>query len=193
MRIISGKFKSRKFHPPENIPTRPTTDFAKTGLFNILNNYIDFVDVSFLDLFAGTGSISYEFASRGCEDIVAVEENVKCAGFIKKTIEDLQLKGFNIVKADVFSYIRHCSRTFDIIFAGPPYKLDELDKIPALIFEKKLLNENGWFILETSPHHSFANDPRLFHVRNYGDTHFHFFRHEETPAAAAPNPEEELD
>ena len=184
MRVISGKFKGRKFYPPDNIPTRPTTDFAKTGLFNILNNYIDFADVSFLDLFAGTGSISYEFASRGCSDIVSVDDNFKCVGFVNKTKEELKLTGLEVVRADVFSFIKQCSRKFDIIFAGPPYKLEELDKIPALILEKGLLNENGWFILETSPFHTFANNPHLFHVRNYGDTHFHFFRSE----VAAPSP-----
>jgi 16S rRNA (guanine(966)-N(2))-methyltransferase RsmD len=176
MRVITGKYGGRKFHPPDNIPTRPTTDFAKTGLFNILNNHIDFVEVKFLDLFAGTGSLSYEFASRGCEQIISVDQDLNCANFIKKTISEWKISGMQVVRSDVFSFINSCREKFDIIFAGPPYKLTNIPQIPDLIIERGLLNENGWFILETSPEHQFTNHSRLFHHRNYGGTHFHFFR-----------------
>lgn len=176
MRLISGKYGGRKFYPPNNIPTRPTTDFAKTGLFNILNNQIDFVDVKFLDLFSGTGSISYEFASRGCAHIVAVDQDMNCSNFIKKMILDWDIKGMQMVRSDVFQFMNHCRESFDLIFAGPPYKLQHIRDIPDIIFEKKLLNPEGWFILETSPEHEFSKHPHFFHHRNYGGTHFHFFK-----------------
>lgn len=177
MRIITGRFRGKRIHAPDNIPTRPTTDVAKTGLFNILNNHIDFPEISLLDLFAGTGNISYEFASRGCENITCVDLDAKCAAFIKRTADDWKIKGLEVVKADVFKYIEQCKRKFDIIFAGPPYPLENLNSIPDLIFEKNLLNENGWLILETSPRHSYEEHPNFFHRRHYGETNFHFFRH----------------
>jgi 16S rRNA (guanine(966)-N(2))-methyltransferase RsmD len=176
MRVITGKYRGRKFYPPENIPTRPTTDFAKTGLFNILNNHIDFVEVSYLDLFAGTGSLSYEFASRGCEHIICVDQDMNCANFIKKMIQEWKITGMQVVRSDVFSFINQCRDKFDIIFAGPPYKLSNIADIPDIIFEKGLVKDEGWFILETSPEHDFSKHPRLFDHRKYGDTNFHFFR-----------------
>jgi len=176
MRVITGRLGGRRFHPPDNIPTRPTTDIAKTGLFNILNNEFDFPEISYLDLFAGTGSLCYEMSSRGCNDITAVDQNQKCAAFIEKTAQDWKIEGLKVVRSDVFAYISRCARQFDLIFAGPPYPLENIDDIPNLIFEKKLLTETGWFVLETAPNHSYKDNPHFFRERNYGGTHFHFFR-----------------
>ncbi len=176
MRVITGKYGGRKFYPPANIPTRPTTDFAKTGLFNILNNQIDFVEVRFLDLFAGTGSLSYEFASRGCTSIISVDQDLNCVNFIKKMITEWKIEGMQVIRGEIFAFINNCRESFDIIFAGPPYKLANISQLPDLIIERGLMAEGGWFILETSPEHDFSKHSRLFHHRNYGGTHFHFFR-----------------
>src|ERR1043165_3040032 len=139
MRIIGGRLKSIRFEPPKNIPTRPTTDFAKEGLFNVLNNNFDFESIRVLDLFGGTGSISYEFSSRGCEDITTVEIFPKCAAFIKKTVQQHNLKGMKVLQMDVFKFIETSSHTYHVIFAGPPYPLPTLDTIPDHIFKHNLV------------------------------------------------------
>ncbi len=175
MRVISGTFGGRKFNPPNNIPTRPTTDFAKTALFNILTNNFSFDEISFLDLFSGTGSISYEMASRGCSHIVSIEKDNRCAEFISRTKTEWKLP-IHVYKMDVFQFMNKCSEKFDIIFAGPPYALENIPKLPSIVLEeKKLLKPGGWFILETSPEHSFEANPYFFRLKNYGQTHFHFF------------------
>lgn len=174
MRITAGKFKGRRFNPPNNIPARPTTDFAKEGLMNILTNHFDFESVSFLDLFSGTGSISYEMASRGCTDIVCVELDNRSLQFIKKTSDDLQM-GLNVLRMDVFEYIRSTKKKFDIIFAGPPYPLPNIPDLPLEIFEMQLLKEGGWFILETNMKYNFDDHPHFLRKRNYGTTLFHIF------------------
>lgn len=179
MRIIGGRLSGRKFYPPGNLPTRPTTDFAKTGLFNILNNHFDFTEVSFLDLFAGTGNISYEFASRGSERIVSVDKNAGAIAFIKKNKADWNLETLQPHKSDVFKFLDFNRETFDVIFAGPPYALPNIDDLPAVVLDRDILKEGGWFILETSPKHDFKGHPQLLQVRNYGQTHFHFFRAKE--------------
>ena len=143
MRIISGKFGGRTFQPPAKMPyTRPTTDLAKGGLFNVIENNLDIESLKTLDLFGGTGSISYELASRGATDQTIVEKDNNMAAFIQQTGEKLGVK-MNIVKMDVFKYIDHCTEKFDFIFAGPPYALGTIDELPKLIFEKQLLNEGG--------------------------------------------------
>jgi 16S rRNA (guanine966-N2)-methyltransferase len=176
MRVIAGLYGGRKISPPANIPTRPTTDFAKTGLFNILNNHIDFADVSCLELFAGTGSLSLEMASRGCTDLVAVDENHHCVSFIQKTARDWYIAGLHAVKADAFGYIARCDRTFDIVIADPPYALPNIESIPDKILTKPLLNAGGILVVETSPKTNFDLHPLLWHRRNYGTTVFHFFK-----------------
>lgn len=175
MRIIGGQLKSRQFNPPQNIPTRPTTDFAKEGLFNMLNNNFDFEAVKFLDLFGGTGSISYEMSSRGCTDIAIVEQFPKCANFIKKTAKEFGFTGMRVFPMDVFKYMQHCTEQYDLIFAGPPYPLPNLPEIPDLIFHYKLLKDDGWFIMEHNPNHNFEQHPNFFKFKNYGTTIFAIF------------------
>jgi 16S rRNA (guanine966-N2)-methyltransferase len=178
MRIISGTLGSRRFNPPNNLPARPTTDVAKTGLFNMLNHAFDFEEVSFLDLFSGTGNISYEFASRGCTDIVAVDNDFGCINFIKKTADEFKITTISTVKSDVYSFLNRNTRTFDIIFADPPYALETIDEMPNLLFEKNILNKGGWFILEHDRHHDFSTHTHFERTRNYGDTIFSIFTNE---------------
>lgn len=176
MRIISGKLGGRRINPPSQMPyTRPTTDIAKEGLFNILQNNLDFEDLKTLDLFGGTGSISYELASRGATDLTIVEKDNKMAAFIKKTIGDLGLQNMKVVKSDVFRFIETCHETFDFIFAGPPYALTTIDEIPKLIFEKGLLKEGGWFILEHTPRNNYQQYTGFLREKNYGTTVFSIF------------------
>lgn len=178
MRIIGGRWSGRKFHPPANIPTRPTTDFAKEAMFNMLDTYYNFDNVKYLDLFGGTGSLSFEFASRGCTDITTVERFPKCTQFINKTISELGIEGMKVLQMDVFVYIEQCRTKFDIIFAGPPYALETLDTIPDLIFEKEMIDGEGWFILEHNPNHSFEKHPHFWKMKSYGSTKFSIFRNE---------------
>jgi 16S rRNA (guanine966-N2)-methyltransferase len=174
MRIIGGNHSGFRFEPPKNIPARPTTDVAKEGLFNILYNTFDFSALSILDLFGGTGSISYEFASRGCPDITLVELDKRSLTFIEQTTERLQLP-IQIVKADVFKFIAHCTEQYDLIFAGPPYPLPNLHTLPDLVFSYDLLKPESWFILEHNPNHNFDKHPHFIQKRNYGTTIFSIF------------------
>ncbi len=175
MRIISGKYRGLRFSPPDNIPTRPTTDIAKEGLFNILANNIDFAQTKFLDLFGGSGNITYEMASRGCVDITIVDRFPKCAKFIEMMGQKLEIEGLKVLQADVFEVIDKSTEQFDLIFAGPPYGLDILDEIPDRIFDNNLLVEGGIFVLEHNPHHNFDAHPQIRDKRKYGQTIFSFF------------------
>ncbi|HEX6332887.1 MAG TPA: RsmD family RNA methyltransferase [Flavisolibacter sp.] len=176
MRIISGSMGGRRIRPPANMPhTRPTTDIAKEGLFNILQNNLDFEQLKTLDLFGGTGSISYELASRGVPDLTIVEKVPQMFNFIRKTAQELGLENFKVVRSDVFKFIDTCTDTFDLVFAGPPYALQTIDELPRLVFEKKLLNENGWFILEHTPRNQYQDFPYFSFSRNYGTTIFSVF------------------
>lgn len=177
MRIIGGDLGGRRIQPPANMPhTRPTTDIAKEGLFNILQNLLDFETIRTLDLFGGTGCISYEFASRGCRDLCIVEQDPKMFAFIRKTAEALGLEGFRPVRQEVFRFIRECRESFDFIFAGPPYALLTIDELPDLIFEHGLLNPGGIFVLEHTPRNAYETHPHFMRVRQYGTTVFTFFR-----------------
>lgn len=176
MRIISGTHKSRSIKAPKNLPVRPTTDFAKESLFNILNNNFDFTSLKVLDLFSGTGNISYEFASRGFAEITAVESNYNCYSFIKKTAAELDFKNMKVVKNDVFSFLKNCMEKYDLIFADPPYEMEGIEKIPALIFENNLLNDNGWLIIEHSAQTKYTDQQRLLQKRNYGKVNFSIFK-----------------
>ena len=151
MRIVGGTHRSRQFHIPNNLEIRPTTDFAKEALFNILQNRIDFAGggslgegMKVLDLFGGSGSISYELASRGCAEITTIEKNPKSVGFIKKTAMEFKFENIKVICMDVFKYINLCSETFDLVFADPPFKLENIERIPTLIFEKKLLSNSDY-------------------------------------------------
>ena len=176
MRIISGEHGRRRINPPASMPhTRPTTDVAKEGLFNILSNNLDIEKLKTLDLFGGTGSISYELASRGAKDLTIVEKDSKMYEFIKKTASDLKLENFKVLKVDVFRFIEQCTDKFDFIFAGPPYALGNIDDLPKLIFEKQLLNNNGWFVLEHTPRNDYKKFPFYATERNYGATVFSIF------------------
>jgi len=176
MRIISGTLGGRRINPPANMPhTRPTTDIAKEGLFNILQNRISFTGISTLDLFGGTGSISYELASRGATDLTIVEKDNVMHAFIKKNIELLKIANANVLKMDVFSFLNSCNQQYNFIFAGPPYALGAIDELPKIIVEKKLIAANGLFVLEHTPRNSYENFKGFSFVRNYGTTLFSFF------------------
>jgi 16S rRNA (guanine966-N2)-methyltransferase len=176
MRIIGGEHGGRKFNPPSNMPyTRPTTDIAKEGLFNVLQHKLDFESLKTLDLFGGTGSISYELASRGVSDLTIVEKDNAMFDFIKKTSAALRLENFKVIKMDVFKYIQQCTERFDFIFAGPPYALTNIDDLPKLIFEKQLLTKDGRFVLEHTPRNDYKGTPYFVAERNYGTTVFSTF------------------
>ena len=176
MRIIGGKHGGRKINPPSKMPhTRPTTDIAKEGLFNILENNIDISSLKTLDLFGGTGSISYELASRSARDITIVEKDPVMYEFIKKTANELKLENFKVLRMDVFKFISQCTEKFDLIFAGPPYALATIDDLPKVIFEKQLLNPKGWFVLEHTPGNNYKKFPFYVTERNYGTTIFSIF------------------
>ncbi len=176
MRIIAGTFGGRKINPPSNMPhTRPTTDIAKEGLFNILQNHIDFENLKTLDLFGGTGSISYELASRGAKELTIIERDYSMHEFIKKTSKELQLINFTCLRTDVFLFVEQCTEQFDFIFAGPPYALDNIDDLPKRIAEKKILTPDGWFVLEHTPRNNYEGYALFTSQRNYGTTVFSFF------------------
>jgi 16S rRNA (guanine966-N2)-methyltransferase len=176
MRIIGGEHGGRKFNPPNNMPyTRPTTDIAKEGLFNVLQHNLDFEELKTLDLFGGTGSISYELASRGVADLTIVEKDIAMYEFIKKTSAALRIENLKAVKMDVFKFISQCTDKFDFIFAGPPYALTTIDDLPKQIFEKRLLNKDGWFVLEHTPRNDYKTFPFYRSERNYGTTIFSTF------------------
>ena len=176
MRIISGEHGRRRINPPANMPhTRPTTDVAKEGLFNVISNNLDIEELKTLDLFGGTGSISYELASRGAKDLTIVEKDSKMYEFIRKTAVELKLENFKVLKTDVFKFIDQSIERFDFIFAGPPYALGNIDDLPKLIFEKQLLSTKGWLVLEHTPRNDYKKFPFYATERNYGTTIFSIF------------------
>ena len=175
MRIISGTLGGRQINAPAGLPVRPTTDFAKTGLFNILNNYFDFESISVLDLFCGTGNISFEFASRGTKKIACVDAHAGCLKFIKETAEKLRLDGIITVKSDVFRFVDGCEKEFDLIFADPPFEKEETDQLADIIFEKKILNDNGWLIIEHQSKRELKSVRKPFQVRKYGNVAFSIY------------------
>jgi 16S rRNA (guanine966-N2)-methyltransferase len=180
MRIISGKWGGRRINPPAHMPhTRPTTDIAKEGLFNILQHRIDFEGVSTLDLFGGTGSISYELASRGAAKLTIVEKDPQMFAFIKKNVEMLGVENCQVLKIEVFNFLNTCTGQFDFIFAGPPYALGTIDDIPRIIVEKQLIAPGGFFVLEHTPRNNYEQFEGFSFVRNYGTTLFSFFEPKE--------------
>jgi 16S rRNA (guanine(966)-N(2))-methyltransferase RsmD len=176
MRIISGNWGGRKIQPPANMPhTRPTTDIAKEGLFNILQNRMNLEGIRTLDLFGGTGCISYELGSRGASNLTIVEKDPIMYNFIKKNCEMLGMQNFQLLKMDVFSYLNTAIPSFDLIFAGPPYALGSIDEIPRIIEQKGLIAKGGFFVLEHTPRNQYEKMTSFSFQRNYGTTVFSFF------------------
>ena len=179
MRIITGKYKGRHFDIPRTFKARPTTDFAKENIFNVLTQYIDFEGAEALDLFSGTGSITLELLSRGCSRVVSVELDRDHHRFIQQCLQKLISQGDSSViplRGDVFRYIKSCKQQFDFIFADPPYALKELPTIPSLIFERGLLKEDGILVFEHGKDNDFSGDPHFVEHRSYGSVNFSIFR-----------------
>jgi len=178
IRIISGTHKGRKIQAPKNLPVRPTTDRAKESLFNILNNHFYFDEVKALDLCAGTGNISYELASRGCPDITAIDDNNGCVKFIQATAEKLEMDTLHAFRAEVFQFIEKDSKQYDLIFADPPYDFDQYEKLVEKIFERNLLSEEGFLVIEHQSMQDLNEIEHFQEVRKYGNVSFSFFEHE---------------
>lgn len=183
MRIIGGSLKGRAVLPPSGYRARPTTDFAKEGLFNVLDNEYDLSEVRVLDLFSGTGSISYEFASRGVREIYSVEMNPLHVSFIRKCISQFKIEGMHVIRHNVFDFVGMCRMDFDIVFADPPYDIAGLDTIPDRVLSAVsdslpggLLRKGGEFILEHPGTYSFMGHPRFVKEKKYGNVHFSFFK-----------------
>lgn len=179
MRIISGKFKGRRITPPKNLPVRPTTDMSKEALFNVLNNHFNFSELKVLELFAGTGSISYEFASRGCAPILCVDGDMGCVNFIKKTSKEFDFD-ITAIKSDAFKFLEKHHGNYDIIFADPPYNLaqKEFEAVIELIFENELLDEEGMLVVEHSKYTKLDHMANFSFQKNYGGSVFSFFEFE---------------
>ena len=175
IRIIGGVYKGRKIAAPKSLPVRPTTDFAKEALFNILRNRFDLESISVLDLFSGTGNISYEFASRGCKEITCVDIDAGCTRFIKQTAEHFGMNSIRVSNYDVFKFLKKQTRKWDLVFADPPFTHDQTGLIPGLIFDHGLLNPGGWLIVETPPRFSFPAGLPLLEIRSYGKVNFALF------------------
>jgi 16S rRNA (guanine(966)-N(2))-methyltransferase RsmD len=175
LRIIGGRFKGRRINPPSGFRSRPTTDFARESLFNILNNRVDFETINVLDLFSGTGSISYEFASRGASSVHLVEKDISHISGIRKILRELGFDNIKPIHIDVKAYLRTCSVKYDIVFADPPYELSWLNELPDLVTGAGIINEDGFFILEHPRDMSFTGHKLFFEHRNYGGVNFSFF------------------
>ncbi len=176
MRIITGIYKGRRFDIPKNFKARPTTDFAKENLFNVLNAYIDFEDASALDLFSGTGSISLELISRGCHIVTGVEADRDHHRFITECMKKLGTDKAVPIRGDVFKFIKSCRQQFDFIFADPPYALKEIPQLPDLILDNHLLADNGVLVVEHGADHDFSQHPRFVEHRSYGSVNFSIFK-----------------
>ena len=176
MRIISGKYRGRTINPPRNLRARPTTDFAKENLFNVLNNLVDFEECDVLDLFAGTGSISYEFASRGAKSVTSVEINPVHYNFIRETARQLGITNLHPVKANVFLYLKSCPKKFDVIFSDAPYDLEGSEEVIREVFERDLLTPDGLLIFEHSKKMDFSQYEGFWQLRSYGSVQFSFFK-----------------
>jgi 16S rRNA (guanine966-N2)-methyltransferase len=176
LRIIGGTYRGRRIVPPPGFKARPTTDFAREGLFNILNNRIDFEEIRVLDLFAGTGSISYEFASRGAKEVHLVEKDVKHISGIRHIMNDMEFRNIKAIHIDVKAYLKTCSVKYDIVFADPPYDLTWLADLPDLVTTSGVVKNDGFLILEHPRKMSFSSHRLFFEHRSYGGVNFSFFR-----------------
>lgn len=176
MRIISGTHRGRIIEPPKNLRARPTTDFAKENLFNVLSNMVDFESIDVLDLFAGTGSISYEFASRGATSVTSIEINRVHYNFIRQTAVKFGFEHIYAVNANVFLYLKSCRKQFDIIFSDAPYDLNDAETVIEMVFNGNLLREDGLLIFEHSKEHDFSSREHFWQSRSYGSVQFSFFK-----------------
>jgi 16S rRNA (guanine966-N2)-methyltransferase len=179
MRIIGGKLQRRHILAPSKLPVRPTTDMAKEALFSIINNHFDFENIRVLDLFAGTGNISYEFASRGALEVISVDMNNHCVQFIRQTAEKLDMQNLRPVRAEAFHFLSFCKVGFDIVFADPPYDLGGIAGIPGKVFETEVVLPGGWFILEHGDNIDFSKHAFFAETRRYGKVNFSFFHQPE--------------
>jgi len=175
MRIITGIYKGRHFDIPRSFKARPTTDFAKENIFNVLMQYVDFEDAQALDLFSGTGSISLELVSRGCRQVVSVELDRDHHRFIQECLKKLNTDKCVPIRGDVFRFLKSCKQQYDFIFADPPYALKELPQIPDIIFERQLLKEEGLFVFEHGKDYDFSDHPHFLEHRSYGSVNFTLF------------------
>ena len=176
MRIITGIYKGRHFDIPRSFKARPTTDFAKENIFNVLTQYVDFDGAEALDLFSGTGSISLELVSRGCQTVVSVEMDRDHHRFIQECLKKLNTKVCIPIRGDVFRFVKSCGQRYDFIFADPPYALKELPQIPDLVLQKGILKEDGIFVFEHGKDHDFSDHPYLIEHRQYRSVNFTLFR-----------------
>ncbi|MFH1937839.1 MAG: RsmD family RNA methyltransferase, partial [Bacteroidota bacterium] len=176
MRIISGQFKGRRIHPPSSLPVRPTTDYAKEGLFNVLTNLIDFSETTVLDLFSGTGNMAFEFASRGAPSVLAVDIERRCVDFINQTAEKFRMEGVKAIRMNVLVLLKRRWESVDLVFADPPYGMDGMEKLPDLIRSSGIVKPTGIVILEHSNRHDFTHDPSFDQLREYGKVRFSIFK-----------------
>ena len=183
MRIITGQYKGRHFDIPRSFKARPTTDFAKENIFNVLNAYIDFEDAMALDLFSGTGSISLELLSRGCKNVVSVEADRDHYAFIKQCLAKLGTDRCITIRGDVFRYLKTCHQQFDFIFADPPYDLKQLKEIPDIVLSGNLLTDDGIFVFEHGKDYDFSSHPHFVEHRSYGSVNFSLFTSREREGA----------
>lgn len=176
MRIISGQYKGRRFQAPGNLPVRPTTDAAKESLFNILNNHLEWEELSVLDLFAGIGGISLEFISRGVKSVHSVDIHPGCTAFIRSMVQKLGINNLQVFRQDAYSFLERSSYPYNLIFADPPYQMDNIADIPNIVLNSKCLLPEGIFVLEHSDKYHFMEDSRCIEERRYGKVHFSFFK-----------------
>ena len=176
MRIISGTYGGRRLSPPKNITARPTTDFAKESLFNLLNNRLNFEGIDMLDLFAGTGGIGIECVSRGARSVTAVEIAHVQQNWIIACCRQLGIRNLSVIRGDVFKFLNACHTKYDLVFADPPYALEELPTLPDYILDRDVLKENGWLVVEHGKDTDFTSHPRHIETRTYGSVHFSFFQ-----------------
>lgn len=175
MRIIRGRYKGKQIVTPKNLKVRPTTDFAKEAIFNIIENYFNLEECDVLDLYSGTGNISFEFASRGVKSVRAVEQNTSCYKFLSKMQNSMGLENLSTVRADVSAFLSNIKEKYDIIFADPFYDMKGVENFPDKIFSKEIMKEEAWLILEHSKKHDFSQHPHFDSVRTYGNVNFTIF------------------